>query len=96
MLGAVVSCSGFCLAQGSQGSQMSDSLLNHSWPSFSKRWKKRWSFKRGNARAGQSRAVCRGWAAAGQAGDPVQGKQVAKRLGVPGQGLVSGAPHPSL
>ncbi|RLV90678.1 hypothetical protein DV515_00014356 [Chloebia gouldiae] len=25
---------------------MSDSLLNHSWPSFSKRWKKRWSFKR--------------------------------------------------
>lgn len=27
---------------------MSDSLLNHSWPSFSKRWKKRWSFKRGN------------------------------------------------
>ncbi|KAM6189396.1 rho guanine nucleotide exchange factor 18 [Sarcoramphus papa] len=27
---------------------MSDSLLNHSWPSFSKRWKKRWSFKRGS------------------------------------------------
>ncbi|KAJ7412311.1 Rho guanine nucleotide exchange factor 18 [Willisornis vidua] len=27
---------------------MADSLLNHSWPSFSKRWKKRWSFKRGS------------------------------------------------
>ncbi|XP_021234032.1 rho guanine nucleotide exchange factor 18 isoform X2 [Numida meleagris] len=27
---------------------MSDSLLNHSWPSFSKRWKKRLSFKRGS------------------------------------------------
>ncbi|XP_062452100.1 rho guanine nucleotide exchange factor 18-like [Rhea pennata] len=27
---------------------MSDSLLNHSWPSFSKCWKKRWSFKRGS------------------------------------------------
>lgn len=33
---------------GSGGAPMSDSLLNHSWPSFSKRWKKRWSFKRGN------------------------------------------------
>lgn len=31
------------------GSPMADSLLNHSWPSFSKRWMKRWSFKRGNA-----------------------------------------------
>ncbi|KAM7134699.1 rho guanine nucleotide exchange factor 18 isoform 3-T3 [Macrochelys suwanniensis] len=27
---------------------MADSLLNHSWPSFSKRWMKRWSFKRGS------------------------------------------------
>ncbi|XP_057256292.1 rho guanine nucleotide exchange factor 18 isoform X4 [Pezoporus wallicus] len=27
---------------------MSGSVLNHSWPSFSKRWKKRWSFKRGS------------------------------------------------
>ncbi|XP_053558907.1 rho guanine nucleotide exchange factor 18 [Bombina bombina] len=26
--------------------KMSDSLLNHSWPSFSKLWMKRWSFKR--------------------------------------------------
>ncbi|XP_062816267.1 rho guanine nucleotide exchange factor 18 isoform X3 [Anolis carolinensis] len=25
---------------------MADSLLNHSWPSFSRRWMKRWSFKR--------------------------------------------------
>ncbi|KAM4706790.1 LOW QUALITY PROTEIN: rho guanine nucleotide exchange factor 18 [Discoglossus pictus] len=28
--------------------KMSDSLLNHSWPSFSKLWMKRWSFKRGS------------------------------------------------
>ncbi|XP_032992409.1 rho guanine nucleotide exchange factor 18 [Lacerta agilis] len=27
---------------------MADSLLNHSWPSFSRRWMKRWSFKRGS------------------------------------------------
>ncbi|CAG5860905.1 unnamed protein product [Menidia menidia] len=27
---------------------MADSPLNHSWPSFSKLWMKRWSFKRGN------------------------------------------------
>ncbi|XP_054252319.1 rho guanine nucleotide exchange factor 18 isoform X1 [Indicator indicator] len=27
---------------------MSDSLLTHSWPLFSKRWRKRWSFKRGS------------------------------------------------
>ncbi|XP_053490399.1 rho guanine nucleotide exchange factor 18 isoform X3 [Ictalurus furcatus] len=27
---------------------MADSLLNHSWPSFSKFWMKRWSFKRGS------------------------------------------------
>ncbi|XP_066422718.1 rho guanine nucleotide exchange factor 18-like [Molothrus aeneus] len=45
VLRAGVSCSGLDLARGSQ---MSDSLLNHSWPSFSKRWKKRWSFKRGS------------------------------------------------
>nr|XP_056723545.1 rho guanine nucleotide exchange factor 18 [Euleptes europaea] len=30
------------------GSPMADSLLNHSWPSFSRRWMKRWSFKRGS------------------------------------------------
>ncbi|XP_025029941.1 uncharacterized protein LOC112542132, partial [Python bivittatus] len=29
-------------------SPMADSLLNHSWPSFSRRWMKRWSFKRGS------------------------------------------------
>lgn len=28
---------------------MADSPLNHSWPSFSKLWMKRWSFKRGTA-----------------------------------------------
>lgn len=50
MLRAGVSCSGLDLARGSP---MSDSLLNHSWPSFSKRWKKRWSFKRGNGPWGQ-------------------------------------------
>uniref|UniRef100_A0A6I8P7P9 Uncharacterized protein n=1 Tax=Ornithorhynchus anatinus TaxID=9258 RepID=A0A6I8P7P9_ORNAN len=27
---------------------MADSILNHSWPSFSKLWMKRWSFKRGS------------------------------------------------
>lgn len=27
---------------------MADSPLNHSWPSFSRLWMKRWSFKRGN------------------------------------------------
>ncbi|KAJ6664371.1 hypothetical protein lerEdw1_008590 [Lerista edwardsae] len=27
---------------------MADSLLNHSWPSFSRRWMKRWSFKKGS------------------------------------------------
>ncbi|KAG8126770.1 hypothetical protein E2320_021831, partial [Naja naja] len=30
------------------GFSMADSLLNHSWPSFSRRWMKRWSFKRGS------------------------------------------------
>ncbi|KAM4807837.1 LOW QUALITY PROTEIN: rho guanine nucleotide exchange factor 18 [Rhinophrynus dorsalis] len=32
----------------SPSSKMSDSLLNNSWPSFSKLWMKRWSFKRGS------------------------------------------------
>ncbi|KAJ7308410.1 hypothetical protein JRQ81_008954 [Phrynocephalus forsythii] len=33
---------------------MADSLLNHSWPSFSRRWMKRWSFKRGSESKGRT------------------------------------------
>lgn len=42
---------------------MSDSLLNHSWPSFSKRWKKRWSFKRGNGLVCGERGLSHVWGA---------------------------------
>nr|XP_020636687.1 rho guanine nucleotide exchange factor 18 isoform X4 [Pogona vitticeps] len=38
-------------------SPMADSLLNHSWPSFSRRWMKRWSFKRGS----ESKVAARGF-----------------------------------
>ncbi|XP_067418443.1 uncharacterized protein [Emydura macquarii macquarii] len=44
----IASCEGFIPDRGSEDSQMADSLLNHSWPLFSKRWMKRWSFKRGS------------------------------------------------
>ena len=41
-------------------SPMADSLLNHSWPSFSRRWMKRWSFKRGKDPQGRTWS-CRCW-----------------------------------